>query len=91
MGWLRGIFPQVRNPAAKPQGTVGGGGGREWREEKDWKPGKERKKENGGKKERRDKRNEYLFPAILRILALKDTVKKRFKFIYKLSEVIPFF
>ena len=33
----------------------------------------------------------YLFPAILRILALKDTVKKRFKFIYKLSEVIPFF
>ena len=33
----------------------------------------------------------YLFPTILRIIALKDVVKKRFKCIYKLSEIIPIF
>ena len=33
----------------------------------------------------------YLFPTILRIIALKDDIKKRFKFIYKLSEIIPIF
>ena len=33
----------------------------------------------------------YLFPAILRIIALKDAVKKRLKCIYKLSDIIPFF
>ena len=33
----------------------------------------------------------YLFPSVLRIIAIKDDKKKRFKFIYKLSDVIPIF
>ena len=33
----------------------------------------------------------YLFPPILRIIALKDASKKRLKCIYKLSDIIPFF
>jgi hypothetical protein len=33
----------------------------------------------------------YLFPSALRIIALKDKVKKRLKCIYKLSNIIPFF
>ena len=33
----------------------------------------------------------YLFPPLLRIIALKDTVKKRLNCIYKLSEIIPIF
>ena len=33
----------------------------------------------------------YLFPSILRILSLKDKQKKRFKCVYKLSDIIPFF
>ena len=33
----------------------------------------------------------YLFPAVLRIISLKDIVKKRLKCIYKLSDIIPFF
>ena len=33
----------------------------------------------------------YLFPAILRIISLKDSIKKRFKCIYKISDIIPIF
>ena len=33
----------------------------------------------------------YLFPAIFRIISLKDRVKKRLKFIFFLSDIIPFF
>ena len=33
----------------------------------------------------------YLLPAVLRIIALKDADKKRLNFVYKLSEIIPFF
>ena len=33
----------------------------------------------------------YLFPPILRIIALKDVLKKRPKCIYKLSDIIPLF
>ena len=33
----------------------------------------------------------YLFPAILRIIALKDSIKKRLKCIYKISDIIPIF
>ena len=33
----------------------------------------------------------YLFPSVLRIIALKDAEKKRLKCIYKLSDIIPFF
>ena len=33
----------------------------------------------------------YLFPAVLRLIALKDAIKKRFKCIYKLSDIIPIF
>ena len=33
----------------------------------------------------------YLLPVTLRIIALKDIQKKRLKFIYKLSDIIPFF
>jgi hypothetical protein len=33
----------------------------------------------------------YLIPSVLRILSLSDTKKKRFKFVYKLSDIIPFF
>ena len=33
----------------------------------------------------------YLFPPILRIIALKDASKKRLKCIYKLSDIIPLF
>ena len=33
----------------------------------------------------------YLFPTILRVLSLKDKVKKRFKCIFFLSDIIPFF
>ena len=33
----------------------------------------------------------YLFPVILRLIALKDVIKKRFKCIYKLSDIIPIF
>ena len=33
----------------------------------------------------------YLLPSLLRILSLRDTKKKRFKFVYKLSDIIPFF
>ena len=33
----------------------------------------------------------YLFPSILRIIALKDKARKRLGCIYKLSDIIPFF
>ena len=33
----------------------------------------------------------YLIPAVLRILSLHDVNKKRLKFVYKLSDIIPFF
>jgi hypothetical protein len=33
----------------------------------------------------------YLIPSVLRILSLSDIKKKRFKFVYKLSDIIPFF
>ena len=33
----------------------------------------------------------YLFPTILRIISLKDIIKKRLKCIYKLSDIIPIF
>ena len=33
----------------------------------------------------------YLFPTFLRIISIKDTKKKRFKFLYKLSDIIPIF
>ena len=33
----------------------------------------------------------YLFPSVLRIIALKDVEKKRLKFVYKLSDIIPIF
>ena len=33
----------------------------------------------------------YLFPSVLRIIALKDIEKKRLKFVYKLSDIIPIF
>ena len=33
----------------------------------------------------------YLFPAILRIISLADSIKKRFKCIYKISDIIPIF
>ena len=33
----------------------------------------------------------YLIPSALRIISLSDTKKKRFKFVYKLSDIIPFF
>ena len=33
----------------------------------------------------------YLFPSVLRIIAIKDDKKKRLKFIYKLSDIIPIF
>ena len=33
----------------------------------------------------------YLFPTILRIIALKDNIKERLKCIYKLSDIIPIF
>ena len=33
----------------------------------------------------------YLIPSVLRILSLNDAKKKRFKFLYKLSDIIPFF
>ena len=33
----------------------------------------------------------YILPAILRIIALKDVDKKSLKFVYKLSDIIPFF
>ena len=33
----------------------------------------------------------YIFPAVLRIIALKDKEKKKLKCIYKLSDIIPFF
>ena len=33
----------------------------------------------------------YLFPSVLRILSLKDNEKKRLKWMYKLSDIIPFF
>ena len=33
----------------------------------------------------------YLFPAIFRVISLKDRVKKRLKFIFFLSDIIPFF
>ena len=33
----------------------------------------------------------YLFPAVLRIISLKDSIKKRFKCIYKISDIIPIF
>ena len=33
----------------------------------------------------------YIFPALLRYLALKDRIKKRFKIIYAISDIIPIF
>ena len=33
----------------------------------------------------------YFFPSILRLIALKDSKKKRFNIIYKLSDIIPIF
>ena len=33
----------------------------------------------------------YLLPTALRIISLKDVNKKRLKFVYKLSDIIPFF
>ena len=33
----------------------------------------------------------YLIPAVLRIIALRDVKKKRLRFVYKLSDIIPFF
>ena len=33
----------------------------------------------------------YLFPAVLRIISLKDSKKKRLNFLYKVSDIIPFF
>ena len=33
----------------------------------------------------------YLFPVILRTISLKDSIKKRFKCIYKISDIIPIF
>ena len=33
----------------------------------------------------------YLFPSLLRIIAIRDDKKKRLKFIYKLSDIIPIF
>ena len=33
----------------------------------------------------------YIIPAGLRIISLKDVEKKRLKFVYKLSDIIPFF
>ena len=33
----------------------------------------------------------YFFPSALRIIAIRDVKKKRFKCLYKLSDVIPFF
>ena len=33
----------------------------------------------------------YLFPAILRIISLKDIQRKRLKCVYKISDIIPIF
>ena len=33
----------------------------------------------------------YLIPSVLRIISLQDVKNKRLKFIYKLSDIIPFF
>ena len=33
----------------------------------------------------------YIFPALFRIIALKDRNKKRLKFVYFISDIIPFF
>ena len=33
----------------------------------------------------------YLIPTFLRIISLMDITKKRLKFVYKLSDIIPFF
>ena len=33
----------------------------------------------------------YLFPSALRVIALKDKKNKKLSFVYKLSDIIPFF
>ena len=33
----------------------------------------------------------YLIPSVLRMLSLKDNIKKRLKFVYKLSDILPIF
>ena len=33
----------------------------------------------------------YLIPPLLRMLSLKDNIKKRLKFVYKLSDILPIF